>query len=135
MYLIALISFITLISTLFIKEGLDPEQIEEIKALEEKQNKAFDEEKDQERWKFFVPDWDEIPDDTKKKIMVQSAELSNFKNYTKLIEAVKKRAPLPTGDIVITADEQSFYTPGGHPINIIVDRSKGPGTLKKSQSN
>jgi hypothetical protein len=78
MYLIALISFITLISTLFIKEGLDPRQIEEIKALEEKQNKAFEEEKVQERWKFFVP---------------------------------------------------------GHSVNVIIDRSKGPGTLKKSQPN
>jgi len=135
MYLIALVSFITLISTLFIKEGLDPKQIEEIKALEEKQNKAFEVEKEQERWKFFVPDWDDLPDSTKRKIILQSAELSNFKNYTKLIEAVKKRAPLPTGDIVITSDEQSFYSPGGHPINIIVDRSKAPGTLKKNQSN
>jgi len=135
MYLIALVSFITLISTLFVKEGLDPRQIEEIKVLEEKQNKAFEEEKGQERWNFFVPDWDKIPDSTKRKIMVQSEELSNFKNYTKLIEAVKKRAPLPTGDIVITADEQSFYSPGGHSFNIIIDRSKGPGTLKKSQSN
>ena len=134
MYLIALISFITLISTLFIKEGLDPRQIEEIKALEEKQNKAFEEEKVQERWKFFVPDWDELPDDTKKKIILQSAELSNFKNYTKLIEAVKKRAPLPTGDIVITQDEQSFYLPGGHSFNVVIDRSKGPGTLKKKST-
>jgi hypothetical protein len=135
MYLIALFSIVGLISTLLIREGLDPRQIEEIKALEEKQNKAFEEEKVQERWKFFVPDWDELPDDTKKKIILQSAELSNFKNYTKLIEAVKKRAPLPTGDIVITADEQSFYTPGGHSVNVIIDRSKGPGTLKKSQPN
>ena len=135
MYLIALVSFITLISTLFIKEGLDPKQIEEIKALEEKQNKAFEVEKEQERWKFFVPDWDDLPDSTKRKIILQSAELSNFKNYTKLIEAVKKRAPLPTGDIVITSDEQSFYLPGGHSFNVVIDRSKGPGTLKKIQTN
>jgi hypothetical protein len=135
MYLIALISIFGLISTLLVKEGLDARQIEEIKVLEEKQNKAFEEEKDQERWKFFVPDWDKIPDSTKRKIMLQSAELSNFKNYTKLIEAVKKRAPLPTGDIVITSDEQSFYLPGGHSFNVVIDRSKGPGTLKKIQTN
>ena len=52
MYLIALISFITLISTLFIKEGLDPEQIEEIKALEEKQNKAIKEQQCHEYFKY-----------------------------------------------------------------------------------
>ena len=120
-----------LIYTLLIKEGLDPGQMDEIKTLEEKQNKAFEEEKGQERWKFIVPFWDEISDDQKKNTMLKSEELSNFKNYTKLIEAVKKRAPLPTGDIVITADEQSFYSPGGHPVNIIIDRSNAPGTLKK----